>query len=531
MLRSAANALGRRFAARGERGQAIIMLVFGMTVIFLVAAVAIDMSLWLAERRSVQRAADLAVLAGVQELPQSDAAAIARSYEWAAKNGFQNGVGGVEVTAKALCKNSDPSAPQGLCVNGGGVEPVPCSGSGCDSLRVVVKKPADLMFASIFGIVSFDIEAGASAICAGCVPNRQEHGGPQTTSVPIPSALNCSSGSPEVDGRVQTAAEGYVKLGDLLSITSLVDYGDAFAACDGTHYYIALSLNGPSTGGPVANENVYAGCVNTGLPDEEPASIFHLRGNIVALGVAGFTLDSNGTSWSITVDGDTVYQGGLADFGDLAIHSAVEISGEILGANQVLAGKIKLMKEAFCTASSNDAYHSLYSTGWSDDKHSFTKLLQSDRARFQINCDGVAVHDFVQDYLYRDGADWVSGVGGDGSVSVAGPDLAASSLQWNLEHPIETGWGNDAGENPLEHSPPFNPSYPDSDPGYSGWVWEMIYEFRVPLSAYAGCGEIVIGLDDLAAGSGPLSGLHSSPAKTADGGDVALVPMRAELAQ
>ena len=508
------------------------MLVFGMTVIFLVAAVAIDISLWLAERRSVQRAADLAVLAGVQELPQSDAAAVARSIEWAELNGFQDGVGGVVVTAEALCKNSESSSPQGLCVNGGGVEPVSCSGSGCDSLRVVVKKPADLMFASIFGIASFNIEAGASAICAGCTAARQEHSGPPTTSVPIPSALDCSSGSPAVDGRIQPAAEGYAKLGDVLSVTSLVDYGDAFAACDGAYYYVALSLNGPSTGGPVANENVYAGCVNPGLPDIEGTGIFHLRGNILYDPVhPGFTLDSGGTIWNVSVDGATAYQGGLTQFGDLTIHSAVEIRGEILGANQVLAGKIKLMKEAYCTASSNGAYHSLYNTGWSDNKHSFKNLVQSDRARFQISCDGVAVHDFVQDYLRRDGAGWVSDAGGDGSVSVAGPDLSASSLQWNLENQALTGWGDGAGENPLEQSPPFSSSYPDSDPAYSGWVWEMIYEFRVPMSAYAGCVEIVLGLDDLAGVSGPLNGLHSSPAKTADGGDLAVAPARAELVQ
>ena len=113
--------------------------------------------------------------------------------------------------------------------------------------------------------------------------------------------------------------------------------------------------------------------MNPGLPDIEGTSIFHLAGNVIAVGAAGFTLDSGGTTWNVSVDAATTYQGGLQQFGDLTIHSAVEIRGEVLGANQVLAGKIKLMKEAYCTASSNDAYHSQYNTGWSEDKHSFTK--------------------------------------------------------------------------------------------------------------------------------------------------------------
>ncbi|MBI2912687.1 MAG: hypothetical protein HYY03_02065 [Chloroflexi bacterium] len=162
-------------------------------------------------------------------------------------------------------------------------------------------------------------------------------------------------------------------------------------------------------------------------------------------------------------------------------------------------------------------YHSLYQTGWSD--HTFNALKGSDRARFQVTCDGTAVHDFVQDYL-RPGSqgDWVSdALSGDGSVLVKGPAESASSLEWNLEHPQESGWGDNPGEDPLTQSPPFSPKYPTCDPQYSGWVWEIIYEFKVPASDYASCtGPIQFGLTDFAGSNGPVQGIHSSPAKVKD---------------
>ena len=67
-------------------------------------------------------------------------------------------------------------------------------------------------------------------------------------------------------------------------------------------------------------------------------------------------------------------------------------------------------------------------------------------------------------------------------------------------------------------SPPFNPSYPTYDSEYDGWIWEMIYEFRVSRQPYDNCaGPVQFGLHDFSGSAGPLEGIHSSPAKADEG--------------
>lgn len=157
-------------------------------------------------------------------------------------------------------------------------------------------------------------------------------------------------------------------------------------------------------------------------------------------------------------------------------------------------------------------YHEVFQTGW--EKHDFKALKNSDRARFLIVCDGTPVHDFVQDYLYPGGpGGWSSGPSGDGEVIVAGPDQSASSLEWNLENSTFDGGWNSGLSDKQWKSPDFDPLYPDPAPEAGDWVWEMIYEFRLPRSMYAGCSSIVFGLSDFAGATGPLQGIHSSPAK------------------
>ncbi len=92
-------------------------------------------------------------------------------------------------------------------------------------------------------------------------------------------------------------------------------------------------------------------------------------------------------------------------------------------------------------------------------------------------------------------------------------------MVFNLENPDITHWGDDLGENPLSQSPPFSGpgSYPDYDSEYDGWVWEMLYEFRVPRSAYEGCPGVFFGIPPLGGGAGPVGGMHSSPAKVEEG--------------
>ena len=85
--------------AAGERGQALILFILAMTVIFVIGVIVVDFSLWLTERRGAQKDADLATLAGAMELLQQnfvdpdsnnfaafEAAAEGAVYQWADYN-------------------------------------------------------------------------------------------------------------------------------------------------------------------------------------------------------------------------------------------------------------------------------------------------------------------------------------------------------------------------------------------------------------------------------------------------------------
>ena len=317
-----------------------------------------------------------------------------------------------------------------------------------------------------------------------------------------------------VDGRV-TPEENYTSLSQLISDTTSVLYGEAFYACDAQFMYFALMMNGPSTGGAAANENVYGdggGCGESAV-EYKNDSIDEILGTIATVGASSFTVEAAGLTITVDVDGNTKYRGDFDGYGDLAPEMVVEVTVSTdYGGQHVLAKQVKNSDDVFCDPELLvDGYHETYNTGW-EVTHTYQKLEHSDRARFQIACNGTVRHDFIQDYLIEVGNHWKSDTSGSGEVIHAAPTSSASSLEWNLEHPEETGW-----ELGLLQSPPFNPTYPSYDSAYDGWIWEMIYEFKVPLGAYSNCDVVTFGLDDFTGSAGGLEGMHSSPAKTADG--------------
>lgn len=83
----------------GQRGQVLVMFCLLLTLIIAFVAMAIDVGLIFVERREMQNAADAAALAGAARLPPEGTAAeaIALAREYAKKNGFEDGVNGVNV--------------------------------------------------------------------------------------------------------------------------------------------------------------------------------------------------------------------------------------------------------------------------------------------------------------------------------------------------------------------------------------------------------------------------------------------------
>jgi uncharacterized protein YegL len=161
---------------RGQRGQVLVMFVGIFSLITLMGAITIDFGLWLSERRGVQRAADFAALAGSQDLLQGrptpgadESAAIQSALDWAERNGYEDGVDGVTVTPKLLCRNTLANPPADICRNSHPSSPQPdsCSvGGHCDAIRVTISKPGTHLFSKMFNIgdvqVGFASAAGVS---------------------------------------------------------------------------------------------------------------------------------------------------------------------------------------------------------------------------------------------------------------------------------------------------------------------------------------------------------------------------------
>lgn len=394
-----------------ERGQVLVLATGFLFLVLLVAVMVVDGGFFLRARRDSQNTADAAALAGAQNLPNNPVAAAQNALEWASLNGWTDGEDGVTVTVTT-----------------------PYEGNP-NKIEVTVAGGAR-------GVGFFDALMNVSSRALAEVRINQSGSGPgggdgSNPMAPVPGTgpggACAGTDRAVVDGRVMPG-EGYEKVADLKGGTT--DFGDAFFACDGGYFYFALRLNGPSTGGAVANENVY---------------------------------------------GPTPKKGGPP------------------------------------------GYHQIYQTGWT--KHTFGNLLGSDRARFQVACGTTPVHDFVQDYLRLVSTNvYVSDtVGKDAAVIVAGPSASSSSMVYNLMNRSATHWGDSAGEDPLTQSPPFNPKYPTYASEYNGWVWEVLYEFKVPRSAYAGCGSgVFFGVRPFPGQTGPVGGVHSSPPKVAAGSSVLL---------
>ncbi len=499
--------------ARGgrESGQALILFALGLVVLLGMAAMTIDVGLAYVERRTLQNAVDSAALAAAQDFVQgaSEATATATAIDYLQRHGFSAPEDTIEI-------NIPPTSGQYAGLSGY-VEIVASSEAPPAFLLLFLDAPYTLSARSVA-----EGQAGATLTGTGSGPGSGGGGSPP----PLPPANvpNVSCGGPTVDGRV-TASDGYTKIGELKGAST--DYGDVFYTCDASYLYFGMVLNGPDTGGGVANENVYqCDAGKAGDVQINGNSIKKLKGTITWVGANGFTMDAAGETWTVNVDANTTIELDKqpATIFDLAPGQEADVKGSVVGSNVALATQVKVKTVIGGCGTFSSTYHADYNTGWVQSPkgtHTFKDLWKSDRARFQIACDGVARHDFIQDYLVEDGAGgWDSWAGGGdkGEILIAGPSDSASSLEWNLENPTLTGWGDDPGEDPLIQSPPFSSTYPNYSSEYDGWIWEMIYEFKVPKQPYANCvGPLQFGLHDFSGSAGPLEGIHSSPAKTTEG--------------
>jgi hypothetical protein len=144
----------------GEGGQALILMLLAITVIFAMGAIALDFGLWLTERQGAQKDADSASLAGAYELLRQDfadpadndppsvrAAAEDAVYTWGELNGLEQAD-----VADLLVADTDCLGPSQVI----------------DSVSIAAEHHSPALFTSIFGGVAPEIGAPATA-CLGSV--------------------------------------------------------------------------------------------------------------------------------------------------------------------------------------------------------------------------------------------------------------------------------------------------------------------------------------------------------------------------
>lgn len=130
----------------------------GMFVVIVAAgAISVDVGFWFSERRGISRATDLSALAATQDLPTSRSAAEAIAFDFARRNGYEDGFDGVEIEVTFFCGNSIPNPPPGICQNPLAPFLSICTSEvGCDALEVKIRKPARSFFAGILGFDAVD---------------------------------------------------------------------------------------------------------------------------------------------------------------------------------------------------------------------------------------------------------------------------------------------------------------------------------------------------------------------------------------
>ncbi len=337
---------------RSERGQTLILFVLGLALLLGMVAMTIDVGLAFMERRSLQNAVDAAALAAAQDFVngKSEATATATAIDYLQRHGFSAPEDTLEV-------NIPPVSGQ-YAGQSGYIEVVASSEAPPAFVLLFLDEPYTLSARSVaqgeFG----------SVISGGDDDDDDDDGPPPIPPANVPD-LDC--GAPTVDGRV-TTSDGYTKIGDLLGLST--DYGDVFAACDRNFYYFGMLLNGPDTGGGVANENVYQ-CKPEKAGDveiEDDGTIKKLKGSIVSVGASSFTMDADGEIWTVNVDGSTVIELDKqpATINDLEPWQEADVKGNVVGPNEALATKVKAKtgKADGCRDLYSPTYHDDYDTGW-----------------------------------------------------------------------------------------------------------------------------------------------------------------------
>jgi Putative Flp pilus-assembly TadE/G-like len=146
---------------RNERGQTMVLTTLFVAALLGMAALVVDLGTWFRDQRDLQAVADAAALAGAQELPEDTSLARSRAIDYTTKNGGASP--GITFTSTL--------------------------GSGLDTIRVELQRPAPGFFAKVFGVNSVEIRA--HAVARASYPSKFRWVAPITVNEKHPM-LNCN---------------------------------------------------------------------------------------------------------------------------------------------------------------------------------------------------------------------------------------------------------------------------------------------------------------------------------------------------
>jgi len=179
---------------RQEFGQGLVLGTLAMIVVLSLAALVLDVGMFLHEKRELQKAVDAAALAAAQRLPDSRSDAEADANEWLAKNGV-DGTNGDSVDISFTCTSEydiacDPAADK------------------WDTIVVRAERDVALNFAPLMGLDQVTVAATA----AGC---RGLCGASPTAALDVMMVLDRTGSMSNGDmHNAQAAAKAILKVFD-----------------------------------------------------------------------------------------------------------------------------------------------------------------------------------------------------------------------------------------------------------------------------------------------------------------------------
>jgi hypothetical protein len=151
------------FSRKNQDGQAVVLMVISLAVLTGMAALVLDVGLWMRTDRRLQQTADAAALAGAQMLPADPAAARSTALTYANKNG------GDVLSADIVVTSTFTSN---------------------DTISVSARKTESGIFSKVLGINSANIKADAKARVDS--PLKARYVAPMVVSCDHPLIQNCN---------------------------------------------------------------------------------------------------------------------------------------------------------------------------------------------------------------------------------------------------------------------------------------------------------------------------------------------------